>query len=345
MSSSSVLSQVFIAACWACIDVTSYINPRFRSVLDSVSTLSVLFSLANVTFCDGLLAIAWSRVPPPITWFESLSADIPKHVWGVYVIILRKSGEIPLLYIGSGTASYRGVRARIKEHHEHVLCPVNVKHALDYGYHISHIALLAHCPIPSAANIPRIRTVFVVLEACFSGLFWAFVPSDKKFGLWHMCPWDQDSLEWLGLCSHSSLCEAIQDREADLDLTPEQLEEEARIRNEFNQQYQINYQRELRANPTEEYKQRQAANNKKQQPGTKARQEEAVRNKTFYCSTCDVACRDDATLRRHNATPRHLRKLEHGTDGFQCEACDISFRYQSAYNTHLLSKGHIAKSS
>lgn len=345
MSSSLVLVQLFIAACWACIDVTSYINPRFKSVLDCYTTLSALFCLVDVTFCHGLLDAVQSDKPPSVTWFESLSSYVPKNVWGIYVLVLRKPGEIPLLYIGSGTSTYRGVRSRFKEHRDHILCPANVQKALDYGYEFSHMALLAHCPIPSAASIPKMRTVLVALEAVFTGLFWAIIPSEKKFGLWHMCPWDQDSLEWLGLCSHNPLCEAIQDRSHQLDLTPAQLEEEDRIRKEFNRQYQINYARRLRANPTEKHKQRQAINNRKQQPNTKANQEAAVRNKTFYCQVCDVACRDNASLVKHNETRRHQRKLEHGVDGFQCHDCNISFRYESAYNVHKLSKGHIAKSS
>jgi Pyruvate/2-oxoacid:ferredoxin oxidoreductase delta subunit len=345
MTPNDVVVNIFIAACWACINVKSYINPRFRYVLDSPSTVAALFSLANITFCPGLLDVVQSVSAPPLSWFESLSTFIPKNTWGVYVLVLRKSGYDPLLYIGSGTATYRGVRVRLREHRDGILSPVNVKKALEFGYSITHMALLAHCDIPSAANIPKIRTVIAALEAVFTAVFWALVPSENAFGLSHMCPWDRDAFEWLGLASRSPLHEAIRCRDGEMDFTPQQLEDIARITKEQNANYQYHYQRELRANPSEEYKLRQAINNRKQQPGTQARQQAAVENKTYHCEVCNVSCRDNASLERHNETKRHKKKLEHGDDDYECLDCDISFRFLSDFDRHKLSKSHISKAS
>lgn len=222
MSTNNVVVDLFIAACWACVNVQTYINPRLRFVLDSLSTVTALFYLAGVTFCDGLFDAVRSTSAPPLSWFESLSPIIPPNVWGIYVLVLKKAGYDPLLYIGSGTATYRGVRVRIREHRERILSPVNVKKALEFGYDITHIALLAHCDIPSPANIPKIRTLWVALEAVLTAVFWALVPSEKNFGLAHMCPWDESTFEWLGICTHNPLHEAIRCREDELDFTPEQ---------------------------------------------------------------------------------------------------------------------------
>lgn len=343
MTSNDVLVDLFVGACRASVNVTTYINPRFKYVLDSRSTVAALFCLAGVTFCPGLLDVVQSVSAPPLSWFESVSPIIPSHVWGVYVLVLTMPGYDPLLYVGSGTSFYRGVRARLKEHREGTLSPLNVKKALKFGYSITHVALLAHCDIPSAANVPRIRTLIVALEAVFTGLFWAFAPSEKTYGLAPMCPWDRDAFEWLGLCSHSPLHEAIPCRNGEMDLTPQQLEDIDRITKEKNALYQYEYQRALRANPTEKFRQRQKDNNIKQKPGTEARQRAAIEDKTYYCNVCEVACRDAASLRAHNKTKRHHKKVELGDKDYECVPCNLTFRYLSNFNQHKLSKGHISK--
>jgi hypothetical protein len=337
--------DLFIAACRASINVRSYINPRFRFVLDSTCSVSTLFYRAGFTFCPGLLDIVQSDSAPPLSWFESLSPIIPKRVWGVYVLVLKKPGYDPLLYIGSGTATYRGVRARLYEHQNGHVPPFNVKKARDFGYDITHMALLAYCDIPSPANGPTVRTAVVALEAVFAAVFWAFVPSGKDFGLSHMCPWDRDAFEWLGLCSHSPLHEGIRCLDDEMDFTPQQLEDIARITKEKNAQYQFVYHRELRANPTKKYKERERAHNIKQRLNTLARQHTAVENKTYHCEVCNVSCRDAGSLRVHDETPRHKRKLERGDDDYECLHCNISFRFLSNFNQHKLSKGHIAKTA
>jgi hypothetical protein len=345
MTLNDVVVDLFIAACWACIDVKTYINPRFRFVLDSPYTVAALFALAGVTFCPGLLDIVQSVSAPPVSWVESLSPVIPKNVWGVYVLVLKKPGYDPLLYVGSCTATYRGVRARLGEHRDGRLSPTNVKKARDFGYDITHMALLAYCDIPSPASIPEIRTLFAALEAVFTAVFWAMVPSENAFGFSHMCPWDRDAFEWLGLGSHNPLHEAIRCHDGEMDFTSQQLEDMARITKEKNAEYQVEYARALRANPTEEYRLRQDLNNRKQKPATQARQQAAVENQTYHCEVCNILCRDAASLRLHNDTPRHKKKLEHGDNDYECVDCGLSFRYLSNFNRHKLSKGHISKTS
>lgn len=62
----------------------------------------------------------------------------------------------------------------------------------------------------------------------------------------------------------------------DFDFYPQELEEMAEAVKEKNAAYQYDYQRALRANPTEQYKLTQKNNNEKQKPRTKARQKAAI---------------------------------------------------------------------
>lgn len=110
---------------------------------------------------------------------------------------------------------------------------------------------------------------------------------------------------------------------------------------EKNKQYQLQYARNLRANPTPEYRATQNRNNKKQAPATKARQQAAVANKTYYCQICDVPCRDAASLVRHNKSGRHLTTVRRGGKGaWHCHGCKKSFPYESGLKNHQKSKSH-----
>jgi hypothetical protein len=335
------IASLVVFITWACINVPTYINPRFQHILFSQARLIELFDLAGFTFCPGLFDVLNAATAPSLRWFESLPDAVPTHVWGVYVLVLKKPGHTPLIYIGSGTAFYRGVRARLSEHRHNKVSPRYLKDALRQGYKITHIALLAHCPIPNASHVPILRTVLVALEAALTCTFWAMHRRNKSYGFGDIRPWPRTSFEWKGLCGHNPLVEGIYN--GDFDFTPEQLEEIATAVKEKNRAYQEKYQKALRANPTEEYRARQKRNNEKQKPGTQARQQAAVANQEYYCKVCNVSCRDNASLVRHNTTTRHKKKTVQGDDDFHCSACNISFRYQSAINAHYKSKSHIYK--
>jgi len=63
MTPNNAVVDLIIDACWASVNVKTYINPRFRSVLDSHSAVAALFSVASVTFCSGLLDSNLFRLP------------------------------------------------------------------------------------------------------------------------------------------------------------------------------------------------------------------------------------------------------------------------------------------
>lgn len=95
-----------------------------------------------------------------------------KNVWEIYVLILKKPDHPPLLYMGSGTAAKRGVRARLAEYRSGTLIRRHAGTAIREGYTITLKALLAHCPLPAATDIRTFRTVVVAMEAALSCLFW-----------------------------------------------------------------------------------------------------------------------------------------------------------------------------
>ena len=76
-------------------------------------------------------------------------------------------------------------------------------------YKVKHVALLAHCPIPPAADIPTYRTAVVALEAAFSCLPWAMYRRHKYHGFAHLCSWSCEDSQRQGLCPHSALNEPI----------------------------------------------------------------------------------------------------------------------------------------
>ncbi|OAL22130.1 hsp72-like protein [Fonsecaea nubica] len=294
------VTSLVVLITWACVNVPTYINPRFIYILPSQPVVTTLFTTAGLTFCPGLFDVLQATSPPPVLWFKSIDPYIPKHVWGVYVLVLEKPGHRTLIYVGSGTGAERG-------------------EALRAGYKIVHTALLAQCPKPAAGDIPRLRTLVIAVEAAFACAFWAMKSTEKDYSYGDFCPWPRQSFQYGGLCSHNALLEGVGGNEKDLDFTPEELEEIDAAVKEKNRLYQNDYGRELRANPTEAYKARQKVNNEKQKPGTKARQMTAVETKQYHCNVCNVSCRDAASLKRHNMTPRHLRKVKMGDSDFICD--------------------------
>ncbi len=83
----------------------------------------ILASPPEVDLSANLFEVMESETPPSTNWFESLPSTILLHVWGVYVVVLRRNGHKPLLYIGSGTATRRGVRARLNQYDNDVMLP------------------------------------------------------------------------------------------------------------------------------------------------------------------------------------------------------------------------------
>lgn len=335
----SNIAEVLFGITWALITVNAWIQPHIRKAITSLGELERLRNEAGLTYVPGLLAVLTAAAPPPLQWFKCLSEFIPQNVWGIYVMVLEKAGFPPKIYIGSGTAAHRGLAVRIANHRSHTVSPVYVREAWLDGYETTRIAPLIWCPIPRAGLIYPHRIMFIALEATLSYVFWAMHHREKAYSYGDNCPWARELFEYEGLCSHNALLEPF--NTGGKHFTEEQLEEMAAETHERNRLYQIEYQRNLRANATPQYKARQHANNIKQKPGTKARQQASVASKKYYCSTCDVSCRDNASLVLHNRTPRHLKRVDRGgSKDWRCDLCDITFKFESALKTHNTSKTH-----
>jgi hypothetical protein len=338
---STDLTRLITLLCWSLLLVRTYVHPTLTIAIDSFNTLSALYNAAQLTFCPGLLDTICMVAPPTFVWFKSLSSSIPIKRWGIYVLVLKKPGCTPGIYIGSGTDSRNGLSGRLYGHLRGDACPFHVDKAKRDGFTITHMAVLVSCPIPAPADRPRIRVLLLLLEAAFTCIFWSLRRRDQPYGCEHLAPWSLDLYSWDGLCSHSPITESAEVRKGDLQFSHEQLNQMATITEDKERTYQSNYQKALRTNPTPQYTASVKAKNAKHYPATKRRQQDAILNKTFHCSVCDVSCRDAASLARHQTTKRHLKKTVMGDSDYVCELCDISFRYKSDFEAHERTKRHI----
>ncbi|KAF2426566.1 hypothetical protein EJ08DRAFT_637794 [Tothia fuscella] len=314
--------------------------PRFLFILESQANCRLLFDTLHFTFAPGLAGILSAKACPSLSWFKNLPTDIPLHHWGIYVHVLEQKGRTSRIYIGSGTSAARGVRRRLWDYRYGYSLPQYVKLAFDNGFKITHTALLARCPTPDAGNIPRHRAVVIALEAAFACVFWAMFHKDKSYGFADLCPWKPDTFAYKGLCSHNPLLESII---GNLDFSSEQLSEMAARTKERQRLNRLVYNAKMRANPTPSYIASRNANNLKQLPGTKAREQAAIAVGKYRCEPCGINHRNKANLTKHNATPRHIfYAARGGKDPFSCDHCNVQFKYQSEFKPHLTTKGHLS---
>lgn len=203
------LSLVIRGFIWSLLSVNAWLNPIFRTTISTVERLEELFTSAGFSFCPGLHDALNSGTPPTVGWFKSLPTAIPRTCWGVYVLVLEKSGSTPILYFGSGTEKRRGLPIRIADHRGNRLVPIYVGKAREDGYKITHIAPLATCPIPRASMVFPYRVLVVALEGAFSYVFWGMHHRDRPYNFGNNCPWRKEQFEYLGACSHNPLLEPI----------------------------------------------------------------------------------------------------------------------------------------
>jgi hypothetical protein len=259
MLEAATILELMVLLTWAALNSPVHINPLFKQVISCQATLAGLITASNISFCLGLLETIQKPTPPPLSWFEALPTATV-GTWGIYVLVLKKQHSVPLLYIGSGTAANRGVKARLGEYDRGVRLAKYIEIALNNGYKICTKRLLLHCPIPSAANIPRVRITLVAMEAMFAFLFWAMTSRTKDYGYGQLCPWDRSSFEWHGLCSHNPL---LEDVSGNFDLSAEQLEAIAAATAEKNRVYQAEYGANQRAKSPERVRALQRKKKKK----------------------------------------------------------------------------------
>lgn len=297
-----------------------------------LACLSLLGSLSSSTLLP----------PPAISWFLSLPpVPTSRQIWGVYAFVMERPGAPPRLYVGSRTAETAGVRSRMLQHLDSIsLVPLRVASAKAESFAITNIGLLAWCPTPSPANVPRARAVIMAIEAALTGVLWAIHPTSTGAGFSFpadFCPWSRDQLPWVGLCSHNPLLEALV---GDLNLSAAQLKEMAAARRERARTYHQEYRKSVAGTPARQ--EFIARHNERQKAGTLARQAAAKADKKYHCAPCDVSGRDEAEHRRHLDTPRHAETVARGGKAlpWKCVACGKQWKYKNQFVGYCKTKRH-----
>ncbi|KAK5738549.1 carbamoyl-phosphate synthase (glutamine-hydrolyzing) cpa2 [Elasticomyces elasticus] len=321
VSTATTALQLLLLVIWACLNVPSYKNPLFTQFFFAESILAEIATVASLSFAPGLLEAVQSATPPSVHWFKSLPTNHSKR-WAVYALVLEKRGSVTMIYIGSGTNSNSGVKGRWAE------LPQYVADALRDGYTIAHKGTLAWCPIPTAANIPRLRLLFLAMETAFAALFWAFKSRKVDHHLASCCPWTLSAFTYSGLCSHSPLMESAAGK---FDLSSEQLEA---IAAEINAKRSAKLKQYVKDHPDE-----MKANHKRSEKKIKS-------SRKFFCTMCTTSCKSQWELDRHNRSSRHMFRLSKLADGIKdkyfCDPCEYSCDKPAAFCNHKKSKKHLA---
>jgi hypothetical protein len=323
---------------WLCLNVSDWINARFRAVFPTYDHLAALFPRLGITFCEGLFDVVQAATAPRIEWFLSLSAVTPKRLWGIYVLVLRKGNRYKL-YIGSGTG-LKGVHSRLLQHAGRSVEPSHIKRAKDDGYKQVHSALLAWCDQPTAVQVPVFRTALVAIEAAFHLIFWPMYTRTSKYGFPDAGPWARKDFSWEGLSHHNPLTEGVIKGVDDLDLTPEQLEHMASVAAEHRKDVRNTWDRKQRASPRPQYMAKRLAVSRKYQPTATAKYHAVKASKVFYCDLCDVTTQSKFFKRRHERADRHIKAVADGCGPLHCVPCGHKARDRANLRRHCTSIKH-----
>lgn len=360
--------EALIVLIWACLVAPVHKHALFGQIFPMQEVLADAIRTAPLVFCEGLLDAMQASTPPSLDFFAGLPTDCFKR-WGIYAIVLQKADARPCVYIGSGTSAIAGVRGRWYDYDRKKNLPRYVKRALDDGYVIKHKGLLLWCPIPSSAELPTLRLLFLAVEAMFSFYFWTMQSPSKDYGMPDFCPWSKDMLSYKGLCSHSALWEGV---EADFDLTPEQHEEMAAVIKEKTRVYMAEYHLRVRledpVKDRERHKINEARFREKSYDKYLAKfaryAEKQKESKAFFCEICNHASTKPFEHDRHLLSKRHWEKAARdpkappawkkkrtteeankASKRFFCALCDVACVSPYELNRHGRSGRHLAKTA
>ena len=301
---------------WTCLRLTPQFlkNSVFDRVFPTREALIDLMSSASLSFAPGLLDVLQAASPPAISFFKSLPMECSK-IWAIYSIVLEKPQCTPQLYIGSGTHAIRGVHTRFQQYDAGHNLPKHMTIAIAEGYKITYKGILCSVPLPGAADVPRLRIIFILLEATFTFVFWAIkINTRYGLGMHGLRRWSLSDFEYKGLCSHTPLMETVA---GDLDLSPEELEAIAAARvaaqaaraakslNKIKLQSPERKREDFRRN-TETFRE---ANREKTRASCRATDKKNRDAKRFYDPECDRSFNNRHALAAHLLTSVHRARL------------------------------------
>ncbi|KAK4979898.1 atp2, beta subunit of the F1 sector of mitochondrial F1F0 ATP synthase [Elasticomyces elasticus] len=288
-----------------------YRNPAFATLFKDRSTFDDIAACCSLSMPANLEEVLDSPTPPPTSFFYTLPAALNGQ-WGVYALIFVKAGCKPKLYIGSGTnVTAGGVKHRVDNYKPGASgLPRFVKQAFDDGYHIASRGLLCSTPMPSAGVVPRLRALFLSLEAAFAALFHAVTAMITDSFIDHLLLWPRESVEWEPLCSHSALKDAIR---GDLSQSPEELEYIAA---------------NVYVNRAERQRKRRANNRWHDLDGVRSR--DRIEKNAWSKKNPDKIRKTSAKTRAKNKE----------SNKFRCDPCDMTFQSRIAVELHEATQSH-----
>ena len=342
-----------LALAWTCLNDTpaNQKNFYYDEFIASEPMLWDLASAHPLEFAPGLSEILQSETPPTVEYFQTLP-DVPFKGWGVYLIVLGKPGHPCRTYIGSATASDRGITHRFYQYDHDQCLPRYYEASLREGFSVVHRGLLCWTPsIPPPAIEPVLRLLYLLLEATFSYIFWAMrTPNGNDYGMAHICPWDRFSLEYTGLCSHCSLNEGVF---GEFNMSAEELEALAVMKKQRKietsssyhyKQMETNYDAYL-DDMTARVRKHRTLKHKEHREWENANRKKHFANKTYHCALCNTACHSQSDLTEHEGTDKHLRNIAAtlGDYRYNCNPCGYHSNKYYLYDTHCKGKRHKKK--
>lgn len=340
---------------WKCLEQPCHKNGLFTLLFPDIESLIDTTGLTTLSFAPGLLEVLTAPLPPTTTYYKDLpDQPLTPSKWAVYGLVMEHP-DLPdpsehRFYVGSATDAQNGVRSRFSLYSKDITIdyldsqqllrdpwPKLVRQALRDGYRITKKVLLASAPLPTAAKVPVLRTLFKALEAAFSFALWAMHSNSSQgsessqpshdYGMADCCPWPRKDFAYRGLCSHSSLLEGIIRH---FDLTDEEREGVAA------------FAREQARNHTREWR---AANHDLFRAMDNASKRRRLDSRKYFCYTCGVPCSGPYEFDRHEKSRHHLQNVAAvaaGKKNWPCSVCNKWFHSEDNLDRHREGPNHLA---
>ncbi len=309
--------EAILSIIWACFSSTleDQRHPVFNDTILNYGVLTELISRMPWYFAPGFFDVLQAQAPPSTAFFKSLPT-VQKKQWGIYLILLQKSGCPDQIYIGSRTDAKSSSAARLVQYDTDHQVPRFVKKALQDQYIITHKGIICSSPIPSPDLVPITRILFVAAEAACTFALWAIKQGKKAPSyayMSHLCPWDLQSLPYIGLCSHNPLHEAVP---GDHGFSVEELLAQAAIIMERRARYLVQWRANQKLNNPVHYREQARKKRKlyiqrhpeRERENCRRTTRKAVEEKRHYCNICEHAFTKPCYLRKHLKGPKHARK-------------------------------------